>query len=112
MQHNNYEYCMKMAYKYCPQVYKDLEKHVKYVCDKYDVGESMYPFPSEEKVEYLCDMVIDRYEADCRTDIEDQDEFFRQFGRRLFRDLALILLLQRLLRRRRRHYYPGYSDYF
>jgi hypothetical protein len=103
---------MKMAYKYCPQVYKDLEKHVKYVCDKYDVGESMYPFPSEEKIDSLCDMVIDRYEADRRRNIEEQDELFRQFGGRLFRDLALILLLQRLLRRRRRYYSPGYPSYF
>jgi hypothetical protein len=104
MECNCYEYCMKMACEYCPQVYKDLEKHVKYVCDKYDVGESMYPFPSEEKIEDLCDMVIDRYEADCCRNIE----YFRQFDNRLFRDFALVLLLQRLLRRRRRHYYPGY----
>jgi len=112
MQYNNYEYCMKMACKYCPQVYNDLEKHVKYVCDKYDVGECMYPFPSEEKIEDLCDMVIDRYEADCHRGIENQDEFFRQFGNRLFRDFTLVLLLQRLLRRRRRYYSPGYSSYF
>jgi hypothetical protein len=111
MQYDYYQYCEQMAYRHYPKVYHVLIPHVVYVCDRYDASEDMYPFPSDERIEEMTDMIVDRYERDNNRSIEEDEELTRQFGRRFIRDLALILLLQRLLRRRRRFGFPGFGGF-
>jgi hypothetical protein len=110
MQYNYYQYCEQMANRHYPKIYRVLVQHVIYVCDRYDQNADMYPFPSDERIEEMTDMVMERYERDNNRSIEEEDELTRQYGRRFVRDLGVILLLQRLLGRRRRRYgYPGYG---
>ena len=112
MQYNYYQYCEQMANRHYPRIYKVLIPHVVYVTDRYDVSEDMYPFPSDERIEEMTDMIVDRYERDNNRSIEEEEELTRQYGRRFVRDFALVLLLQRLLGRRRRRYgYPGFYGY-
>ena len=107
---------MEMMY---PKVYHKVYPHVQEHCRMWIMMHGMCN-PSKEElaemVESVCCKVEKEVECDMAEEMRDKDNRqFNIFGRRLFRDLILILLLRDIARRGQfgtRSGYGGYPGYY
>lgn len=107
---NQYEQAAESLY---PQIYHDLNVHVKRVCQRVDRPNSamLYGLPSKEMVDQMVEEVYDAYHTETlasqsKESYMPEDEYYAA-QRNPLRNLISIILIGELLRRRRRLYpYP------
>lgn len=86
-----------------PEIYCRVYPMVKQMCEIHDnpSNPEMCPYPSRAGVERMVDHIYSRMLTEVGDGFLDREFTAEQFGgRRLFRDIILILLLRELLRRR------------